>query len=172
MKNAAKFWRNFPLLFVLQFPGKLAIRNFTQIPPHITTSNSTRLNQNSFTTIPWELVGPKYPRMLGPAVHLALKTGTAKEAYILQKPPSRNPLFFIQKNPRAHKIKSALPTSPPPKKKPKIPPPKTRNFMDMVFPAERKHFCQASIKLAQPFPAPELRTKIYTETRIFLIPEK
>ena len=45
------------------------------------------------------------------------------------------------------KIKSALPL-PPPK-----PPSKTRNFMDMGFPAERTHFFQASIKLAQPFPA-------------------
>ena len=35
------------------------------------------------------------------------------------------------------KIKSA---ALPPQKKPKIPPPKTRNFMDMVFPAERTHF--------------------------------
>ena len=34
-------------------------KNFTQIPPHIRTSNSTRLNQNSFTAILWELVGPK-----------------------------------------------------------------------------------------------------------------
>ena len=32
--------------------------------------------------------------------------------------------------------------------------------MDMVFPAERTHFFQVSIKLAQPFPAPELRTRI------------
>ena len=32
--------------------------------------------------------------------------------------------------------------------------------MDMGFPAERTHFFQASIKLAQPFPAPELRTRI------------
>ena len=60
MKNVAKFWRNFPLIFVLQLPGKLATRNFTQIPPHIRTSNSTRLNQNSFTTILWELVGPTF----------------------------------------------------------------------------------------------------------------
>ena len=51
------------------------------------------------------------------------------------------------------KYKSALP--PPPK-----PPSKTWNFMDMGFPAERTHFFQASIKLAQPFPAPELRTRI------------
>ena len=35
-----------------------------------------------------------------------------------------------------------------------------RNFMDMVFSAERTHFFQASIKLVQPFPAPELRTRI------------
>ena len=61
-----------------------------------------------------------------------------------------------QKNPRAHKNKIG---TPPPKKNP-TPPPKTRNFMDMVFPAERTHFLQASIKLAQPFPAPELRTQI------------
>ena len=40
---------------------KLATRNFTQIPPHIRTSNSTRLNQNSFTAILWELVGPIFP---------------------------------------------------------------------------------------------------------------
>ena len=63
-----------------------------------------------------------------------------------------------QKNPRAQKNK--IGTSPPPPK-PKIPtPPKTKNFMDMAFPAERTLFFQASIKLAQPFPAPELRTKI------------
>ena len=30
----------------------------------------------------------------------------------------------------------------------------------MVFPAERTHFFQVSIKLAHPFPAPELRTRI------------
>ena len=32
--------------------------------------------------------------------------------------------------------------------------------MDMGFPAERTYFFQVSIKLAQPFPAPELRTRI------------
>ena len=32
--------------------------------------------------------------------------------------------------------------------------------MDMGFPAERTHFFRASIKLAQPFPAPESRTRI------------
>ena len=52
------------------------------------------------------------------------------------------------------KIKSALP--PPPPKTPH----KRRNFMDIGFPAERRHFFQVSIKLAQPFPAPELRTRI------------
>ena len=56
----------------------------------------------------------------------------------------------------------------PPQKKPKIPPsPKTRNFMDMVFPAEWTLFFQASIKLAQPFPAPELRTEILRTRRFF-----
>ena len=33
-------------------------KTFSQIPPHIRTSNSTRLNLNSFTAILWELVGP------------------------------------------------------------------------------------------------------------------
>ena len=36
----------------------------------------------------------KYPRILGPAVHLALRVAQPKEAYILQKPPSKNPLFL------------------------------------------------------------------------------
>ena len=64
---------------------------------------------------------------------------------------------FYQKNPRAHKNKIGTP--PPPK--PKIPPPsKTRNFMDMGFSCRTDAFFQASIKLAHPFPAPELRKKI------------
>ena len=33
--------------------------------------------------------------------------------------------------------------------------------MDVVFPCRTDAFFQASIKLAQPFPAPELRTEIY-----------
>ena len=54
------------------------------------------------------------------------------------------------------KIKSA----PPPPPKPKIPPPpKTRNFMDMGFSCRKNAFFQASIKLAQPFSAPELQTR-------------
>ena len=63
------------------------------------------------------------------------------------------------------KIKSALPPPPNPKYHP---PPKTRNFMDMGFPAERTQFFQAPIKLAQPFPAPEMRTKIWW-TRGFIL---
>ena len=56
------------------------------------------------------------------------------------------------------KIQSALP---PPPQKTKIPPPKTRNFMDMAFFLQKKNaFFQAPIKLAQPFPAPELRQKM------------
>ena len=62
---------------------------------------------------------------------------------------------LCQKNPRAHKNKIGTP--PPP---PQNPPPKKGNFADMVFPAERTHFFQVSIKLAHPFPAPELRTRI------------
>ena len=33
-KNAAKFWRNFSQIFVLQFPGKMATKNFTKNPRH------------------------------------------------------------------------------------------------------------------------------------------
>ena len=62
-----------------------------------------------------------------------------------------------QKNPRAHKNK--IGTHPPPK--PQIPPPpKRRNFMDLGFSCRKNAFLQAPIKSAQPFPAPELRTKI------------
>ena len=59
------------------------------------------------------------------------------------------------------KIKSTLP-------RPKPPPPKRRNFMDMGFSCRKNAFFQVPIKLVQPFPAPELRTKIFTDTRIFL----
>ena len=40
--------------------------------------------------------------------------------------------------------------------------------MDMGFPADRTHFFQAPIKLAQPFPAPESQTNNFTDTRILL----
>ena len=64
--------------------------------------------------------------------------------------------YMYQKNPRAHKNKIGTP----PPKKTQNTPPKTRNFMDTGFPAERTHLFQVSIKFAQPFPAPELRTRI------------
>ena len=43
--------------------------------------------------------------------------------------------------------------------------------MDMGLSCRKNAFFQAPIKLAQPlnFPAPELRAKIFTDTRIFLI---
>ena len=65
------------------------------------------------------------------------------------------PTLALRKIRAPIKIKSALP--PPP---PQNPPPKKGNFTDMVFPAERTHFFQGSIKLAHPFPTPELRTRI------------
>ena len=56
--------RNFGEIFrwfsSFNFQGNWPQEIFTQIPPHIRTSNSTRLNQNSFTTILWELVGPSF----------------------------------------------------------------------------------------------------------------
>ena len=33
-KNAAKFWRNVSQIFVLQFPWKMAAKNFTKNPQH------------------------------------------------------------------------------------------------------------------------------------------
>ena len=72
---------------------------------------------------------------------------------------------MVRKNLAAIKIKSALP--PPPKTQ--NPPPKTRSFMEkMGFSCRKSAFFQAPIKLAQPFPVPELRTKTFTDTRIFL----
>ena len=64
---------------------------------------------------------------------------------------------LFRKNPRAHKNK--IGTSPPPAK-PKIPPPNPK-FYGHGFSCRTDAFFQASIKLAQPFPAAELRTKIY-----------
>ena len=63
-----------------------------------------------------------------------------------------------QKNPRAHKNK--IGTSPPPPQTQNPPLKRGILWKKCVFPAERAHFFQASIKLAQPFPAPELRTRI------------
>ena len=65
--------------------------------------------------------------------------------------------LYLSENPRAHKNK--IGTSPPPPQPPS-PPPKKEEFYGHGFPAERTHFFQVSIKLAQPFPAPELRTRI------------
>ena len=69
-----------------------------------------------------------------------------------------------QKNPRAHKNK----ISTPPPKKPKIPPLKRGILWTWVFSCRKSTFFQASIKLTHPFPAPELRTKIFMDMRIFL----
>ena len=62
-----------------------------------------------------------------------------------------------RKPPAPIKKKSALP--PPPQKKPKYPPAKTNGHGG--FSVERKQKFQAPIKLAHPFPAPDLRTKFY-----------
>ena len=39
--------------------------------------------------------------------------------------------------------------------------------MDMGFSCRKNAFFQAPIKLTQPFPAPELRAKMFTDTRNF-----
>ena len=73
----------------------------------------------------------------------------------------------FRKIPVPIKMKSALP---PPPKKPKIPPPPKRGILwTWRFSCRKNAFFQAPIKLAQPFPAPELRAENFTDTRIFLI---
>ena len=75
--------------------------------------------------------------------------------------PEKKPkIITSQENPRAHKSKISTP--PPPSKNPKFPPPPQNEdfYGHGGFPAERKQKFQAPIKLAHPFPAPELRTKI------------
>ena len=74
-------------------------------------------------------------------------------------------LHFFGQIPTPIKIKLALP--PPPSKTPRPPPPpKRKNFMGMGgFPAGRTQKCQAPIKLAQPFAAPELRAEILWSIR-------
>ena len=74
-------------------------------------------------------------------------------------------LTGFQKNPRAHKNKIG---TPPPPKTQNTPPPRTRNFMGMGFSCRKNAFFQAPIKLAQPFPAPELRARDFMDTRTFL----
>ena len=49
----------------------------------------------------------EYPRTLGPAVHLALRAPQPRKAYILQKPPSKNPLFLVSENRRAFRLPGA-----------------------------------------------------------------
>ena len=63
---------------------------------------------------------------------------------------------FCQKNQRA----------PIKRKSPRYPPLKRGILWTWAFPAEKAHFFQASIKLAHPFSAPELRTRI-SRTRGF-----
>ena len=64
---------------------------------------------------------------------------------------------WSEKSPALIKIKSALPP-PNPKYNPPPHPPKRGILWTWRFPAERTQKFYASIKLAQPFPAPELRT--------------
>ena len=90
-----------------------------------------------------------------PAVKLGLRSEFARKT--ARTSHARTSPLHPQKNPRAHKNKIGTPLPP---KKPKDPPLKRGMLWIWDFPAERTHFCQAPIKLARPFPAPELRTKI------------
>ena len=104
------------------------------------------------------------PGILDPAVHLALRAPRLREAYISAKTPFEKPFrgFFFQKNPCAHRKKSALP----PPKTQNTPPPLKRGILwARGFPAERtQKKTQAPIKLGRPFPAPELQAKFFLRT--------
>ena len=54
-KNAAKFWRNVSQIFVLQFPGRMATKNFTKNPRHF--PRCTKLS--FFTAATLGASGPK-----------------------------------------------------------------------------------------------------------------
>ena len=73
--------------------------------------------------------------------------------------------LFIRKILAPIKIKSAIP--PPPPTPPPQKNPKRRNFMDMVFPAERTHFPGAH-KIGSAISGPGLADTNITDTRIFL----
>ena len=79
-------------------------------------------------------------------------------------------LPFYQKNPRTHKNK--IGTSPPPPNPKYPPPPKTRNFMDMAFPAERTQFFPGVHKIGAAISGPRIADTNFTDTRIFLILNK
>ena len=67
-----------------------------------------------------------------------------------------------------HKNKIGTCPPPPPKKKPKYPPLKRGICGHGGFSCRKNAIFQRPIKLAQPFPAPELRAKNFADTRIFL----
>ena len=73
--------------------------------------------------------------------------------------------LLLGKIPTPIKLKLALP--PPRSKKSQNPPLKGGILWAWGFPAERTKKSQAPIKLAQPFPAPELRAEILRKPRFF-----
>ena len=84
------------------------------------------------------MLGNNTPKMVRyPPFGTYFHTGTSVRYPILQHIAR----YENQKNPRAHKNKIGT-SPPPPQKTQNNPPPplKTRNFMDMAFPAERTHF--------------------------------
>ena len=75
-----------------------------------------------------------------------------------------NPWSSFLAWPLFRKIPATMNTNigtPPPKKKPKCPSLKRGMLWAWSFPAERNKKYQAPIKLARPFPAPELRAKVF-----------
>ena len=79
----------------------------------------------------------------------------------------KSPNYPQQKPPFVRKILAPI------KNKIGTPPPQTANTPPLLWTwrssCRKNSFFQASIKMAQPFPAPELRTNNFTDTRIFLI---
>ena len=70
-------------------------------------------------------------------------------------------------DPHAHKNK--IGTSTPPSKKPQQPPLKGGMLWALGFSSRKNKKCQAPIKSARPFPAPELRAEILWTSRFFWV---
>ena len=79
--------------------------------------------------------------------------------------PSGKPMGLIQKNPRAHKIKLALP---PPPQKTQNPPPHNEEFYGHRFSCRKNAFFPGVHKIGAAISGPRIADTNFTDTRIFL----
>ena len=101
---------------------------------------------------------PEYP----PNLRLCLCVCVSNGLQSSRETPTRVPTGICQKNPRAHKIKSALPP-PPPK-----PPPKKGEFYGHGFSCRKNAFLPGVHKIGTPISGPRIADTNFTDTRICL----